>query len=162
MKIEDDYTNQNAVILNAYMKVIGIHLEFETDDEDDLFYADVQTTMVIDGYTVVDFRSKKNAYHKLFEKFNEFMENYDVVQTYPGMKEDIAWDWVFSQQDSIEDIDWSQFDKDVLKSITQPKIPDEYFEQLNDQNDEEELDSEIDSEDSEEEEDEETSESDEE
>lgn len=111
LKIEDDYTNQNAVILNAYMKGIGIQLEFETDDEDDLFYADVQTTMVIDGYTVVDFRSKKNAYHKLFEKFNEFMENYDVVQTYPGMKEDIAWDWVFSQQDSIEDIDWSHLTK---------------------------------------------------
>lgn len=125
IKIEDDFTNQNAVILNAYMKAIGIQLEYDIEDYGELVYADVPTEMIINGYSIFDLLSKKEAYQKLFNKFTEFMETYDVVESYPGEKENIAWDWVF-EQGNIDDVDLSLFDKEMMKLITSNN--DEHFE----------------------------------
>ena len=120
LKIQHDFTNINAVILNAYLKAIGLSLNFDIANDYEHVFEDVQTEMIIDGYTVIDNLSKQDAYRELFDKFNEFMENYEVVETYPGEKEDAAWDWVFEQKDDIADINLDLFDKEVLKKITHP------------------------------------------
>lgn len=118
-EIKDDYTNQNAVILNAYLKSMGIALEFDIDGYGEEIYADVPTEMEIDGYLVYDLLSKRDSYKKLFAKFREYMESHEVIEVASGQKEKMAWDWVFSQKD-IDQVDLSQFDKEFLNTITTP------------------------------------------
>ena len=98
LKIEDDYSNQNAIILNAYMKGIGLHLDYEIEGCNDYLYEDVPTEYIIDGYLIIDLISRKPIYQYLLDRFKNMMEDYDVVETYIGEKENMVWDWVFREE----------------------------------------------------------------
>ena len=98
LKIEDDYSNQNAIILNAYMKGIGLHLDYEIEGCNDYLYEDVPTEYIIDGYLIIDLISRKPIYQYLLDRFKNMMEDYDVVETYIGEKENMVWNWVFREE----------------------------------------------------------------
>ena len=119
LKIEDDYSNQNAIILNAYMKGIGLHLDYEIDGCDDYLYEDVPTEYIINGYLIVDLISKKSFYQRILDRFKAKMEDYDVVETYIGEKENTVWDWIFQEeQDNGTPID--EVTQAVLRVLTNP------------------------------------------
>ena len=120
LKVEDNFINQNAVILNVYLKGIGLRLDFETENDGDLIYEDVPMEYVVDGYSIIDLPSRKASYKRLLDRFKEYMESYDVVEVYPGQKEDLAWDWVFSQKD-IQDCNFEDHIKDMMKMMTKEK-----------------------------------------
>ena len=129
LKVEDNFINQNAVILNVYLKGIGLRLDFETENDGDLIYEDVPMEYVVDGYSIVDLPSRKASYKRLLDRFKEYMESYDVVEVYPGQKEDLAWDWVFSQKD-IQNCNFEDHIKDMMKMMTKEKRKEKSIETI--------------------------------
>ena len=125
LKIKDDFTNQNAVILNAYMKGIGLHLEYDIDGVNDYLYEDVPTEYIINGYLIYDIISRKPLYQNLLNMFRSKMEDFDVIETYIGEKEESVWKWVFEEMQ----IDGNPVPGDIQETllfITKPDIPSDY------------------------------------
>lgn len=96
LKVKQTFTNTNAEILNAKLKAIGIRLVFSRDKDNipDVF-EDVITPMSIAGFTVYDSPLRNKLYIYLFEERRKFLSDFYIVESYPGEKEDIAWQHVF-------------------------------------------------------------------
>ena len=122
MKIEDNVTNQNAYILQAYLKAIGLRLEFVTKDPllTDLS-EDIQE-FVVHGRRIVDYGYRKPVYKALFDKYMEYMESRVYVGLDKDAKSTLAWNWVF-EQDEIKTMDMKGLTKeDFLSIITNPNV----------------------------------------
>ena len=122
LKIEDNFTNQNADILQAYLKAIGLRLEFVTKDPllTDLS-EDIQE-FVVHGRRIVDYGYRKPVYKALFDKYMEYMESRVYVGLDKDAKSTLAWNWVF-EQDDIKTMDMKGLTKeDFLSIITNPNV----------------------------------------
>lgn len=122
LKIEDNFTNQNADILEAYLKAIGLRLEFVTKDPllTDLS-EDIQE-FVVYGRRIVDYGYRKPVYKALFDKYMEYMESRVYIGLDKDAKSTLAWNWVF-EQDDIKTMDMKGLTKeDFLSIITNPNV----------------------------------------
>ena len=122
LKIEDNFTNQNADILQAYLKAIGLRLEFVTKDPllTDLS-EDIQE-FVVHGRRIVDYGYRKPVYKALFDKYMEYMESRVYIGLDKDAKSTLAWNWVF-EQDDIKQLDMKGLTKeDFLSIITNPNV----------------------------------------
>lgn len=137
LKIRDSYKNLNAVILQSYLKAIGIHLNFVTKDEADE-YPDMIHNMRIDGFTVIDVGRKKPVYKKLLDLYMEYVESTIVIDLEdPNAKAKLAWDWVFEQEE-VKEMDLMGITKDDMLNIvihpeTQEDLPMSNTEDIDDE-----------------------------
>lgn len=120
IKIEDSFINTNADIINAKLKTIGLELEFGSDEGLTEVVEDVTMPLHIFEYTIYDSPLNKEKYVKLFTLFKRYLENYTIVQTYPGEKEDVAWGYVFGL-DEVKALDISDDVKEMLVSTSKVK-----------------------------------------
>ena len=118
LKIQHNYTNANADILNAKLKSIGLHMKFLNDREEipDII-EDVIMPLYINGYTIYDTPLNRPMYNKLFLTFNKYLRENTVIESYPGQKEEIAWEYVFSLPE-IKELNVSEDVKDMLVKTT--------------------------------------------
>ncbi len=117
LKVEDNFTNINADILEAYLKGIGIHLDFDIEGQYEYVYEDTIREYRVHGFTVLDRPSHKPVYDKLFDLYQKFLDTYEVVAT---NKEDVkktAWKWVF-EQDEAKELDLGNITPELMLSIT--------------------------------------------
>lgn len=135
LKIEDNFTNINADILEAYLKGIGIRLDFDIEGEYEYVYRDTVREFRTHGFTVVDKLSRKKIYDKLFDYYQQFLDTYEVVARKPEDVRKEAWKWVFSQ-DEIKKMDLGNINEDTMFTITS-KL---YDDGLSSSDSEEELD----------------------
>lgn len=117
LKIEDNFTNINADILQAYLKGIGIHLEFDVEGEYEDVYRDTIRPYRTHGFTVVDRLSRKKVYDKLFDLYENFLNTYEVVATSKDQIRKEAWHWVF-QQDEVKNLDLGGITEEGMVDIT--------------------------------------------
>ena len=140
LKVEDNHTNINAQILEAYLKAIGIGLQYEVEDQKLHICRDVVREFHIRGYIVYDHYWRKPVYEKLLDLYEEFFEQYTVISADPRKINEEAWNWVFTQPD-IEDLKdkMGSISKELMMSITANRT----HEQKEDlENDDEESDEE--------------------
>lgn len=135
LKIEDNFTNINADILEAYLKGIGIRLDFDIEGEYEYVYRDTVREFRTHGFTVVDKLSRKKIYDKLFDYYQQFLDTYEVVARKPEDVRKEAWKWVFSQ-DEIKKMDLGNINENTMFTITS-KL---YDDGLSSSDSEEELD----------------------
>lgn len=118
LKVEDNFTNINADILEAYLKGIGIRLEFDVEDENsEHVYRDTVREYRTHGFTVVDKLSRKKLYDRLFDLYEEFLSTYEVVGRGKEAIRKAAWDWVFEQEE-VKKMDLGNISKDLMINIT--------------------------------------------
>ena len=100
IKVKDSYRNVNADIFNAYLKSMGIHVEFLTDVEkiDDI-YMDVIQPYVVHGYTVLDLPSNREFYVRALSAFEKYRGENILVLDESISQNDYIWDQVFQQKD---------------------------------------------------------------
>lgn len=97
IKVKDNFINANADILNAHLKTLGTKIVFHTKGMDeDQIYVDAITELDIDGYTIFDTPENKHIYSQLLYYYKKYVRTQRIIETYPGEKQDMAWDYVFS------------------------------------------------------------------
>jgi hypothetical protein len=118
LKVQDNYVNANADILNAKLKSIGIKIELikEGDDEPDMLY-DAIMPLYIGKYVIYDSPLKKPMYNQLFRAFDKYVGSIDVVESYEGEKEDLAWKYVFDLPE-IKELDIPDFIKEMVNKAS--------------------------------------------
>ncbi len=117
LKVLDNYTNQNAIILEAYLKSMGLRLNFVTDDTDEEALKDTIQEMRVDGFTIIDRGYKKPIYKKLLDTYLYFMEKFTVVSIdEPNLKKKMGWDYVFDQ-DEIKSMDLMGITKEDMMNL---------------------------------------------
>lgn len=130
LKIQDNFTNANADILQSRLKSIGIKLNFTPFNTNDgklhIYSDDTKVAMKIDNYMIVDHPAKRIMYVELFNKFKEVLSSKMWIQQYPGQKYDYAWDQVFKDEDLLKKYEYAMTDdlKDRLKVLTKGQISD--------------------------------------
>jgi len=119
LKIKDNFTNSNADILNAYLKGMGIGLSFMTNDNDkDEIISDIIMPMKINGYVIYDSPLNKPTYVKLFKLYKDWVETNSVIESYPGQKNEIAWNSIF-EMDEVKEMNVPESIIEVVKSATE-------------------------------------------
>lgn len=116
IKIKDSYHNTNAEILNAYLKSMGIRLNFYTDiDNVDDVYMDVVQLYRVHGYLVMDVPSNREVYVRCFEAYDRYKAENILILDDSITVNDYVWDAVFA--DSAFD-DVSPEIKQVCRNAT--------------------------------------------
>jgi hypothetical protein len=118
LKIQNNYINANADILNAKLKGIGLRIKFLNDKEEipDLL-EDTIMPIYINGYVIYDTPLNKPMYNKLFLAFNKYLREHSVIEAYKGQKEEVAWKYVFELQE-IKELNISEEVKNMLLKST--------------------------------------------
>ena len=118
LKLQNNFVNANAEILNARLKSIGLKIDFvkEGESEPDV-YEDVVMPLHIHGYTIYDNPSKKPMYNTLFRVYDEYLGNKSIVQSYEGERQDMAWKYVF-EQDEVKALNVPDSVQEMLTSVT--------------------------------------------
>jgi len=125
LKIQDNYVNANADIFNAKLKAIGLKVEFiKEDEEEPTMIEDAIMPLYFGKYVIYDSPLNKPMYNTLFKEFNKYMSSVDVVETYIGEKEDLAWKHVFDLP-HIKELDIPDNVKDIVVTATKPIETDE-------------------------------------
>lgn len=141
IKIQDNYVNANAQIAAAKLKALGIKLLFHRDNvETHEVTRDAIMPLHVGGYTIYDTPLNKETYVNLFRAFNEYLKDIVIVESYPGEKQDIAWEYVFGLDEFKDSTVIDQDMKDMLVSVTKRKhldvlkkknvLSDEEYEEL--------------------------------
>ena len=122
IKIQDNYVNANAQIAAAKLKALGIKLIFHTDNtETHEIIKDAIMPLHVGGYTIYDSPLNKDTYVNLFRAFNDYLKEIVIVESYPGEKQDIAWEHVFTLEEFKDSSIIDQDMKDMLLSVTKRK-----------------------------------------
>ena len=137
--VEDSFTNINAQILDAYLKGIGIKIEYMVEDQKLHVFRDVIRELRVHGYAIYDKPSNKPIYEKLFDLYEQFMEDYTVISTKKGSANEQAWDWVFKQSEVKKMELPSTITKEFMTSITATKDEEEETSPTDTEDDENEL-----------------------
>lgn len=118
LKLQNNFVNANAEILNARLKSIGLRIQFLTDAEDtpDVL-TDVIMPLNIHGYTIYDTPLNKPLYNQLFKLYDNYLESSAIVQTYQGQKQDMAWKYVF-ELDEVKKLKVPKKIKNILLNTT--------------------------------------------
>ncbi len=122
--VKDEYTNVNAQILDAYLKGIGVRINYMVDGEYEEISRNVITEFRVRGYTIMDYLQNRPIYEKLFDKYHEFLDENTVVTNDPDGVRKSAWEYVFSLpevQEMIQDV--PNLTADLLIAITSTKKP---------------------------------------
>lgn len=117
LKVEENFTNINVDILAAYLKGMGIELDFDVEGEYEYVYRDTIRQYRTHGFTVVDRLSRKPVYDKLFDLYNEFMDTYEVVSSDKEAPMKAAWKWVFEQEE-VKKLDLGSITEEMMFMIT--------------------------------------------
>ena len=117
LKVEENFTNINVDILAAYLKGMGIELDFDVEGEYEYVYRDTIRQYRTHGFTVVDRLSRKPIYDKLFDLYNEFMDTYEVVSSDKEAPMKAAWKWVFEQEE-VKKLDLGSITEEMMFMIT--------------------------------------------
>lgn len=97
LKVKDNFVNANADIFNAKLKSIGLAVELlRGDEEEPTMIEDVVMPLYFGKYVIYDTPLNKPMYNTLFREFDKYISSIDVMESYEGEKEDIAWKHVFS------------------------------------------------------------------
>jgi hypothetical protein len=125
LKVQHNYINANADILNAKLKGIGLKIKFLNDKEEvpDLV-EDSVVPLYVNGYVIYDSPLNKPMYNKLFLSFNKYMREYTVIEGYRGQKEEIAWKYVFDLPE-IKELNISEDIRNMLLKSTTEKYTSE-------------------------------------
>ena len=137
LKLQNNFVNANAEILNARLKSIGLRIQFLTDSEDtpDVL-TDVIMPLNIHGYTIYDTPLNKPLYNRLFKIYDEYLESSAIVQTYSSQKQDMAWKYVFDL-DEVKALKIPSKIKDILLYTTKGiLIGDEASDSMEDEDEE--------------------------
>ena len=104
LKVKDSYRNVNADILNAYLKSMGIRINFLTD-VDDLqdVYMDVEQLYKVDGHTILDTPMNRDLYMRCFNAYTEYNDSEIVVLDDQMTLDEYIWNQVFARED-MQDI----------------------------------------------------------
>ena len=104
LKVKDSYRNVNADILNAYLKSMGIRINFLTD-VDDLqdVYMDVEQLYKVDGHTILDTPMNRELYMRCFNAYTEYNGSEIVVLDDQMTLDEYIWNQVFARDD-MQDI----------------------------------------------------------
>lgn len=118
LKLQNNFVNANAEILNARLKSIGLKIRFLTDSEEtpDVL-EDVIMPLYIHGYTIYDSPLNKPIYNTLFKLYDEYLELNSIIYTYEGQKQDLAWQYVFNLQE-VKDMNIPDNIHDILLKTT--------------------------------------------
>lgn len=96
IKIQDNYVNANAQIAAAKLKALGIKLIFHKDNEQTSeVLRDAVMPLHVNGYTIYDTPLHKEFYVELFHDYNEYLRSVSIIESYPGEKQELAWEHVF-------------------------------------------------------------------
>ena len=105
LKIKDGYRNVNADILNAYLKSMGIHINFFTDVDDiQDVYMDVIQPFKVQGHTILDSPMKRDLYIRCFDAYDEVNNSEIIVLDDKVDLDTFIWDTVFAKPE-MQDID---------------------------------------------------------
>ena len=104
LKVKDSYRNVNADILNAYLKSMGIRINFLTD-VDDLqdVYMDVEQLYKVEGHTILDTPMNRDLYMRCFNAYTEYNDSEIVVLDDQMTLDEYIWNQVFARED-MQDI----------------------------------------------------------
>ena len=121
LKIQDNYINANADILNAKLKGIGLRIKFLNEKEEiPSILEDTIVPLYINGYVIYDTPLNKPMYNKLFLAFNKYLREHSVIEGHKGQKEEIAWEYVFSLSE-IKELNISEDVRNMLLKSTVEK-----------------------------------------
>lgn len=122
LKVQDNFINANADILNAKMKGIGLQIKFytEIDPEPDIYF-NAKVPMRIGSYTIVCSYDEKKMYRDLFNRFDKECAQFTMLETYPGQKYDLCWKKVFENEE-VQKYNLSQENKELLITATKGMI----------------------------------------
>ena len=105
LKVKDSYRNVNADILNAYLKSMGIHIDFLTDsDEVPDVIMDVAQPFKVHGHMILDSPLKRETYVKCFDAYDDVRNTEIFVIDDKTDLDTCIWDAVFKRED-MKDID---------------------------------------------------------
>lgn len=118
LRIEDSYKNQNAIILNAYLRSMGLAIEFEQEEDDSEVPENEIVSFESSGVTFVTRHSKEPIIKLIMAKYREFMETHVYISvTDPTWKIKKVVDEVFEDEE-IKNTDLLGVTKDfILQSI---------------------------------------------
>ena len=103
LKIKDSYRNVNADIFNAYMKTLGIGVEFYTDiDNIENVIMDVAQPYSVHGFTVLDTPLHREIYEKCFDEYRKVMNDNIFVLDEKTDLNTYVWDLVFEKLPDID------------------------------------------------------------
>lgn len=122
LKLKDSYRNTNADILNAYLKPMGIRLNFVTDYEKigDVIQ-DVVQAYQVHGYTVLDLPTRQPTYAKIFAVYDRIMNSYIFIDNGDHTLNETVWNMVFADEE-LKDLEIDDTMKNVCKAATSGEI----------------------------------------
>ena len=130
LNLKDAYRNSSADTLNAYMKAIGLRIEFITAKDSDIenkVYSNVAMPLQIRGYTIYDKYENLQYYNQLFDEYISAMESFTMIESSPGEKSDYCWDMI-KETDSVKEIlkklNLTENDISMFKDLTKNGIKD--------------------------------------
>ena len=122
IKIQDNYVNVNAQIAAAKLKALGIKLIYHRDNQDDHeVMRDAIIPLHVGGYTIYDTPLHKEFYNDLFDAYNTYLRSVSIIESYPGEKQDTAWNHVFEMDEFKNSSILDEDVKDMLLSVTKRK-----------------------------------------
>jgi hypothetical protein len=92
LTIKPTYTNTNALIAKSYLKCLGIAMypileKHKSKNQVEM----LEMLSIIGDQGVWDYPSNMYKYNKFIHKKQEFLDEFNVYEEYPGYREDIAW-----------------------------------------------------------------------
>lgn len=122
IKIQDNYVNANAQIAAAKLKSLGIKLLFHNDQtQEHEVLEDAIMPLHVAGYTIYDSPLRKETYNELFDAYHTYLNGVVIVESYPGEKQDIAWEHVFTSNRFKDDPILTDDVREMLLSTTKRK-----------------------------------------
>lgn len=120
LKVQDNFTNANADILAAKLKMLGIRIFMSPHPEGRIqVYDDMTITPLHFGpYLIYDYPRHRAMYQALFNAFEDQMKSLMLVESYPGEKHDICWDRVFEDETLKAEYDLTPELRDQLATCT--------------------------------------------
>ena len=121
LKVQDNYINTNADIFNARLKGIGLGTEFVKENEyQSEMLEDVIMPLQIGKYIIYDTPLNKPLYNTLFAKFISRMEDFTMMESYPGEKSDHVWKELFELSE-VKDMSIPEEMKEAIMDVTRNK-----------------------------------------
>lgn len=133
LKIKDSYRNVNADIFNAYMKTLGIGVEFYTDiDNIEDVILDVAQPYTVHGFTVLDTPLHREIYERCFDEYRRVINDNIIVLDDKTDLNTYVWDQVFENLPNID-----PGIQDVCRNATLGEYEKAKFDAADQENDEE-------------------------
>lgn len=118
LKVQDNFINANADILNAKLKGIGLEIKFYTEaDPIPDIYSNAKIPMRIGDYTILCSYDEKPMYRDLLNRFDAKMKEFTMLESYQGEKHDVCWKQVFEDSE-VKKYQLSDEKKDLLVTAT--------------------------------------------